>query len=187
MRVGENDEIGYRIPEDSVPISLENVLTDYHGSEARILFHLTNGNTLTLIFADTGGCVLVPRLTSGVVTSAAILKREFPISLVIVPVLGPVEHNERRRERHTVVSGLSTHRASRHFRSYWYYNQQYFESFAELVERTWPGMRIGAPEHNYATGELTMFCLEGRMTRELYWVGFGFQVWCQLITHLSRG
>ncbi len=24
------------------------------------------------------------------------------------------------------------------------------------------------------------------MTRELYWVGFGFQVWCQLLTHLSR-
>ena len=24
------------------------------------------------------------------------------------------------------------------------------------------------------------------MTRELYWVGFGFQIWCQLLTHLSR-
>lgn len=31
-----------------------------------------------------------------------------------------------------------------------------------------------------------MFCLEGRMTREVYWVGFGFQVWCQLLTRLSR-
>jgi energy-coupling factor transporter ATP-binding protein EcfA2 len=31
-----------------------------------------------------------------------------------------------------------------------------------------------------------MFCLEERMTREIYWVGFGFQIWCQLLTHLSR-
>jgi hypothetical protein len=32
-----------------------------------------------------------------------------------------------------------------------------------------------------------MFCLESRMTRELYWAGFGFQVWCQLLTHIGRG
>ena len=24
------------------------------------------------------------------------------------------------------------------------------------------------------------------MTREIYWVGFGFQIWCQLLTHLAR-
>ena len=32
-----------------------------------------------------------------------------------------------------------------------------------------------------------MFCLEDRMTREIYWSGFGFQIWCQLLTHISRG
>ena len=42
------------------------------------------------------------------------------------------------------------------------------------------------PEYNAASGELTMFCIEERRTRELSWVGFGFQVWCQLLTHLSR-
>ncbi len=97
-----------------------------------------------------------------------------------------MEHNELRRERSTVVGGLSTHRASRHFRSYWHYYPEGFEQFAGLIARTWPGMSINAPEYNYATGELTMFCLEGRMTCEIYWVGFGFQIWCQLLTHLSR-
>jgi hypothetical protein len=48
-------------------------------------------------------------------------------------------------------------------------------------------MEIQKPEVNdIATGELSMFCLENRMTRELYWAGFGFQIWCQLLTHLSR-
>ncbi|MEZ0305228.1 MAG: AAA family ATPase [Hyphomicrobiaceae bacterium] len=47
-------------------------------------------------------------------------------------------------------------------------------------------MAIKAPELDHSTGELTMFCLEERMTREIYWVGFGFQIWCQLLTHLSR-
>jgi AAA domain, putative AbiEii toxin, Type IV TA system len=32
-----------------------------------------------------------------------------------------------------------------------------------------------------------MFCTEERIPRELFWSGFGFQVWCQLLTHLVRG
>jgi energy-coupling factor transporter ATP-binding protein EcfA2 len=184
--VDEESMVGYRIPEESVPISLENVQTDYNGADSRVEFHISNGNSIELVFPSSGGCVLVPRLDSGAVTSAAIFKREFPISLIVVPVLGPVEHNEQRRERPTLMSALSTHRASRHFRSYWYYNPEGFGDFADLVAKTWPGMSIVAPEYDYATGELTMFCLEGRMTRELYWVGFGFQIWCQLLTHLSR-
>lgn len=186
VHVGEDAMIGYRIPEESVPISLENVQTDYNGAEARVTFHLSNGNSLALVFPEDGGCVLVPQLDSGVLTTAAIFKREFPVNLVIVPVLGPVEHKERRRDRNTVVAGLSTHRASRHFRSYWHYYPEAFKAFAELIERTWPGMSIGAPEYDYGTGELAMFCMEGRMTRELFWVGFGFQIWCQLLTHISR-
>lgn len=178
--------IGYRIPDESVPISLENVHTDYNNNESSITFHLSNKNVLKLIFPADGGCVLEPRVDDGIVTTAAGFKRAFPITLIIVPVLGPVEHNEIIRERSTVVAGLSTHRASRHFRSYWQYNPESFEKFAALIAKTGPSMSISPPEHNYATGELTMFCLEGRMTREIYWVGFGFQIWCQLLTHLSR-
>jgi energy-coupling factor transporter ATP-binding protein EcfA2 len=186
VHVEDTVVIGYRVPEESVPISLENVQTDYNGAESRVTFWLTNGSALDLVFPSDGGCILVPRLDSGVVTSAANFKREFPISLVIVPVLGPVEHKEHRRERSTVVAGLSTHRASRHFRSYWHYNPEGFEGFADLVARTWPGMRVSGPEYDYSTSTLTMFCLEGRMTREIFWVGFGFQIRCQLLTHLSR-
>ena len=34
--------------------------------------------------------------------------------------------------------------------------------------------------------QLVMFCSEDRRDRELYWAGLGFQVWCQLLTHVSR-
>jgi hypothetical protein len=47
-------------------------------------------------------------------------------------------------------------------------------------------MQIRRPEINVQTAELSMFCLEERLTRELFWVGFGFQIWCQLLTRLSR-
>ena len=184
--IGESTVIGYRIPQESVPISLENVQTNYNGNESRVTVHISNGNSLALVFPNDGGCVLVPQVNGSVVTSAANFKREFPVTLVIVPVLGPLEHNEVRRERSTVVAGLSTHRASRHFRSYWHYHPEGFEEFSALIARTWPGMNIEAPECDHATGLLTMFCREERITREMYWVGFGFQIWCQLLTHLSR-
>lgn len=106
VHIGVTTAIGYRIPKESVPISLENVQTNYNGAEARVTFYLSNRNILVLVFPDDGGCVLTTQVDSGVVTSAANFKREFPISLVVVPVLGPVEHNELRRERSTVVDGL---------------------------------------------------------------------------------
>lgn len=186
IHLGDRIQIGYHIPEDSLPISLENVHTNYNSSDSKITFRLSNGNRLHLIFPDEGGCALIPEAQDGIVTSAARFKQQFPITLTVVPVLGPVEHHEVRRERSTVVAGLSTHRASRHFRSYWYYFDEGFDSFSRLIEATWPGMEIRPPEIDYASGELSMFCLEERMTRELYWVGFGFQIWCQLLTHLSR-
>ncbi len=31
-----------------------------------------------------------------------------------------------------------------------------------------------------------MFCPESRIPREIFWAGFGFQVWCQMLTHLIQ-
>ncbi|WP_437915579.1 AAA family ATPase [Sorangium sp. So ce302] len=181
-------QAGYSIREDMLPISLENVHTDYSQMDSNVVFHLSTGSRLRLFFPRNGGCYLLPETRDGApVSSPAAFRKHFPVSIAVVPVLGPVEHREVRREKETVVAGLNTHRASRHFRNYWYYFRDGFEEFSASVRATWPGMDIQAPEiSDRMTGELAMFCLEDRMTRELYWAGFGFQVWCQLLTHLSR-
>ena len=54
VQLSEDTAIGYRIPAESVPISLENVQTDYNGAEARVMFQLNNGNMLNLIFPKFG-------------------------------------------------------------------------------------------------------------------------------------
>lgn len=178
---------GYRISDDNLPISLENVHTNYDSIESRISFLLSNKNKLHLVFPINGGCVLVPETDGVAGTTVAAFKKNFPISIAVVPVLGPVEHKEERRERNTVTRAMATHRASRHFRSYWHYNQEGFEDFARLVESTWPGMEIQPPEIvDVMENELGMFCRENRIAREIYWVGFGFQIWCQLLTHITH-
>jgi len=134
-----------------------------------------------------GGIILFADTDQGVIRKPTTFRKCFPISLAIVPTLGPVEHREPIVREETVQRELYTHRASRHFRCYWHYNPDGFEEFTNLVRTTWQGMEVQPPDKpNYMEQTINMFCLENRMTRELYWAGFGFQVWCQLLTHISR-
>jgi energy-coupling factor transporter ATP-binding protein EcfA2 len=184
---GEDFRVGYRISEASLPISLENVHTNYAEVDSSIIFTLSNKNKIILLFPSDGGCILIPSVSNDHILSAAQFKKHFPIDLTVVPVLGPVEHKEELRQKDTVSGGITTHRAARHFRSYWYHFGENFEEFANLIKKTWPGMEIRLPEiTDHRSNVLSMFCFENRMMRELYWVGFGFQIWCQLLTHLSH-
>jgi energy-coupling factor transporter ATP-binding protein EcfA2 len=184
---GRNARNGYGLPTAALPISVENVHTDYAEEDSSVLFRLSNGNQLNLFFPKDGGVILFPEVEEGWVRTPKQFRAEFPVSVAVVPVLGPVEHNEEFVQRETVVRELATHRASRHFRNYWHYFQDGFEDFANLVRTTWPGMEISPPEPpDYMSKTISMFCLERRIPRELYWSGFGFQVWCQMLTHVSR-
>lgn len=183
----ESDRYGYQLSEEILPMSLENVHTDYQEVETSVTFRLSNGNKLILYFPVSGGCYLIPETNGSTVNTPKTFRREFPLQLEIVPVLGPVEQNETFISEETVRKGLTTHRASRHFRNYWRYFPQGFDDFSDLISKTWPGMTIEAPkQRDMLSNELVMFCYENRIMRELYWSGFGFQVWCQLLTHISR-
>jgi len=177
---------GHFVPIEDLPISIENAHTDYdRDATTTVTFSVSNGNSLTLFFPAEGGAVLIPMHASRPVKTPSSFRKEFPVRIEAVPVLGPVEHDEALIERRTIQRGLATHRASRHFRNYWYQFPEKFDEFSEMIRTTWAGMDVKIPEfldYEY----LRMFCMEGRIERELYWIGFGFQVWCQLLTHIVR-
>jgi len=178
---------GVVIPPDALPISIENVHTDYSDEDSSVSFLLSNGNELQLYFPREEVCVLVAETHNIPLLSAAAFRKAFPIQIAVVPVLGPVEHKEEVVQAETVQRNLVTHRASRNFRSYWYHFPDSFDEFAALVSGTWTGIEIEAPTiADHRTGVLSMFCSENRILREIYWVGSGFQIWCQLLTHLIR-
>ncbi len=179
---------GYRVNPHLLDISVENIHTDYIEDECFARFRLSNRNHLTLRFTRERDCFLVGEVESGGrPRSVKAFRKYFPISVTTVPVLGPVEHGEDLRQERTVRNNLQTHRAARNFRSYWWYNKDRFPAFRELIEQTWPGMSVEAPRLDHASNSLSMFVTERRIPRELYWSGFGFQVWCQLLTHIERG
>ena len=183
---GGDSAIGYRVPEDSLPISTENVHTDLADAETSVTFRISTGNRLKLLFPAEGGCLLIPEVDGKPPRTAAAFKSAFPVSVGIVPQLGPVERDEKVLDPRTVLRDLSSHRASRQFRNFWFHNPDGFETFSASVQKTWPGMDIIPPERTKDFAGLVMYCLENRMYRELFWAGSGFQVWCQLLTHIQR-
>lgn len=183
----EHETFGYHISLDEVPIATENIFTDYDDSNpAQVKFRLSNGNELLLFFPSIGSCYLICKTKSAEIRTTTQFKKEFNATIGFVPVLGPVEHNELLYQREAARLALLTHRASRNFRNIWYHYRENFEKFRELLRSTWPGMDIEPPEIDLSTKKprLHMFCPEGRIPREIFWAGFGFQVWCQMLTFI---
>lgn len=178
----------YHLNLEGLPVSTENVFHNYDESEAaEISFRFSNGNTLRLIFQSRGACVLIPDAARGV-RSVSEFNREFPFKITSVPILGPVEHDEPLFQKEAARLALLTHRASRNFRNIWYRYPDGFDEFRKRIRQTWPGMDILPPEiyQHHDRACLYMFCPEDRYPRELYWAGFGFQVWCQMLTFLLQ-
>jgi hypothetical protein len=184
------ERFGYRVPVQLLPVTTENAHTDYDSEPALVSFVMSSGDELRIYFpSDEDDCLLLLIPRDAIVRSVSQFRSRYPAKIVTLPVLGPLEHRERRVTRETLNENLATRRASRSFRNFWYAaDSPLFEEFRELIRETWPGTDIRPPE--LAVGEdeswIAMYFLEDRLTREMYWAGFGFQVWCQLLTHLLR-
>jgi len=180
---------GYSIELSKIPIATENVFSDYDDSKpASINFRVSNGNELLLFFPKRDLCSLICNSKRRFVDSPSKFKREYNAPIGFVPILGPVEHNEQLYEKEAARLAMLTHRASRNFRNIWYHYPEDFDDFKEQIRSTWPGMDIQKPEVDYDRDKPTlyMFCPEERIPREIFWSGFGFQVWCQMLTYIIR-
>jgi len=183
---GLSDAWGYVIPESSIPITLANIQTNFNTEEPSLIkFRLTQNQSLTLLFHPEYPIYLFFDTPRKIPRTAKDFRNEFPLSISIVPTLGPFETDEELLDEDYVSRWYGSRRSPRMFRSYWFYNPENFNEFKQLVENTWEGTSISSPERkNPFSKELIMFCYEGRMPREICWAGFGFQIWLQLLTHI---
>jgi energy-coupling factor transporter ATP-binding protein EcfA2 len=171
-----------------LPVSTENVFHNYDDSSpATIEFRLSNGAILTLFFPESRVCYLIPE-GDWSARSPSDFKRHFDVDITLVPTLGPVEHNEPMYQKAAARLALMTHGASRNFRNIWYHFPEGFDEFRRTIQETWPGMDIQPPELVPSEEKplLCMFCPEDRFPREIFWAGFGFQVWCQMLTFILQ-
>ena len=187
MKVG-NKKYAYHLDIDKLPILLENVTNNYNEEEATIEFIFDNNAKLTLVMPEKDVCYFTTDISGIEVSNTIGFKKYYPFNIIQIPVLGPLDGIEKKYKEDTIIRSIGTHRASRHFRNYWLLNKNNFEYFAEMLKETWPGMEIEKPEISYDDDEprVLMFVKENRIARELYWSGYGFQIWCQLLTYISH-
>lgn len=182
---------GHKFTIADLPISAENIFHDYDDSEpAEVTFKLSNGSKLILHFPEQGACYLIPESDRGKSNTPATFNRDFDISVGFVPILGPVEQTELLYQEAAARRALLTSGASRNFRNIWQHYPDGFDRFRSLIQTTWPGMDIERPEIQAGASPqqrvLKMFCPEERFPREICWAGYGFQVWCQMLTHIVK-
>ncbi|WP_096671029.1 ATP-dependent nuclease [Polaromonas sp. AET17H-212] len=182
---------GHRFNIADLPISAENIFHDYDDSEpAEVTFRLSNGNRLILHFPEQGACFLLPDSYGDRANTPTTFKQKFDVSVGFVPILGPVEQNELLYQEEAARRALMTSGASRNFRNIWHHYPDQFDQFRALIQSTWPGMDIEKPEiqpgNTPQSRVLKMFCPEERFPREICWAGYGFQVWCQMLTHIVK-
>ena len=187
IRGPEGSVFGYRVDLKEVSVADENIFYNYDDSEAaKVKFTLSNGNELLLYFPEQGSCYLIPEARSRPVLSTTAFRSQFNCPVKFVPILGPVEHNEKLFGKEAARLALFNYTASRNFRNIWYHYPEKFDEFRAALIQTWPGMDIERPTVTGLGDKplLHMFCPEERIPREIFWAGFGFQVWCQMLTHL---
>jgi AAA15 family ATPase/GTPase len=184
----EGECSGYNVDLSALLISEENIFHNYDSSAAAtVKFTLSNQSSLLLYFPTSGRCKLIVS-SARASTTPATFRSSFNCPIATVPILGPVENDERPYQKETARLALFNYRAARNFRNIWYHFPEKFDDFRSLLRRTWPGMDIEPPEIDYSgtASRLFMLCPEERMPREIYWAGLGFQVWCQMLTHLVQ-
>jgi hypothetical protein len=180
---------GYNVPEASIAVPLANISNDYNEDDAEIEFRHRNGNIIRILLHPDRPVRFILLTDRAPPRTPTNFRGLFPIDLVIVPTLAPFEESEPYLQDETIQRNESSRLASRYFRNIWHRKSaDEFEVFRELVENSWDGVTILKPERRRRHPiEFEMFYKEDRIDREIFWSGFGFQVWVQVLTHLMRG
>ena len=109
--------------------------------------------------------------------------------LTILPQITPLEREERILVPEYVTSNLDSHLASRHFRNQLnLLSDEYFVHFREMVEESWPGIRVDGLEGNGGNqGQpLQLMIRDGNFVAEAGWMGHGLQMWLQTLWFVVR-
>ena len=182
--------LGYYLPVASLPIPIANVATNYSEDDAIIEVRCTNGNTLVVRLNPEKQPIFYCDTERDSPRTSNAFRKAIPLDLVVVPPLGPFEEFEQIVTDETIRRNEASRLSNRYFRHIWLRKErEEFDELLALLHETWPGIEIKRPEvaRDGARVLLQMFYSESRIDRELYWAGFGFQVWLQMLTHVLRG
>lgn len=179
----------YDIAHSIISMPANNLSKNYSSEPACIKVTIENGNQLIVhLQEDTAIKAYFKIFGKPPIVSGKSLLKEYPLYLVVVPTLGPVEENENYLTDKTIQRSENTRTAHRHLRNILIRKSSTeFETFAKKINEAWPNITLEKPEVSLTDQVITMFFSENRIPREIFWSGFGFQIWMQIVLQLMRG
>jgi predicted ATPase len=183
------DGIGISPPIDDQQRKPETLFFRYADPPAIIQAEFSNG-TKVEVFIGTGGILFAEATTQAnrVVDSRSKAREcEFP-PIAILPQIRPLEDYERVLRAEYVRKCIDTHLSSRHFRNQVRFLKEHFDSFSDLFQQTWQGIRVSefiAHDASYED-DLSLMLMDGGFVAEAANFGHGLQMWLQIIWFLAR-
>ncbi len=179
----------YHIEHTSLSVGTTNIVRDYGDEDAMITLMHENGAEINILLHPDRAATAFLKVNGQYPRNIPQIVAAFPLKLVVIPTLGPLEENEPHFLDETVRRNETTRLAHRNFRNIWYRKtDEEFSEFKKLIEDSWPSMTVKKPAIGYRPESFVeMYFSEERRDREVYWSGFGFQIWMQMMTHIMRG
>lgn len=183
------DGVGFLPPIDDQQRKPETLFFRYSDPPATIEAIFSNGSKVE-VFIGTGGVLYAEAFTRNdrMVDSRSRAKEcEFP-PIAILPQIRPLEDYERVLRADYVRKCIDSHLSSRHFRNQIRYFEQHFESFRDLFQQTWQGIRVSEFNSFDAAydDELELLLTDDGFVAEAANFGHGLQMWLQIIWFIAR-
>lgn len=169
-----------------MPFSQTNLRYNYVDTDSIIYSKFSDNTEIEVLFPIDGRPHAKLFKDGADISNKTLIKKYFENSVGIIPPIGVFEEIEKLGDEKYIHSIMVSHLTQRHFRNIWYYLDEGFEDFRNIIEETWPGCTIEPPEFNSSENRFDMFFKENGIIREIFWAGHGFQVWLQLMTFLVK-
>lgn len=179
----------YLIELSLISINVLHVVRNYGDDPAEVVFTHMNGNVLVIKVHPSRPVIAFIKSDGAIIRDSSSFRKAFPLDIVVVPTLGPLELREVYVTDDTVDKNKNTRLAHRTFRNILFRKSpDEFQDFARLVANAWGNVEVSRPEIiRDPDAVVEMFFIEERMTREVSTSGFGFQVWMQMMLQVMRG
>lgn len=196
-RAGDVRVLTYPIQLRDYPSLRDSIRYEFGTAESRLELTWKSGAKLVAVWpeessdGDDEPYFYLLQASGTPVRSTAQAKASFP-ALGVVPVLGPIDHNERLLDAVYVKNNIAGRLSSRHFRN----QLRLLEESGDLADfLTWASEWMGDLAFDRVQTQMsddgavvTAFVFEAasRVPKELVWAGDGIQVWLQLLYHVHR-
>lgn len=185
-----NSHRGVEVSLSGLNVSWQNIFHRYQDPPGKIIATFTNGYKLTVhIGPDKKTHAVIQKSNNDVIGNKSQAKEANLPQLSVLPQISPLQKEENILSVDYVKSNISSHLSSNHFRNQLaIFYDEYFETFKELAESSWPGLQIIDLEgrKNLPGDPVELLVRDGDFVAEIGWMGHGLQMWLQTIWFITR-